>query len=359
MNAAGREEQRAVQFTGDDAAAGDVRLNGHTTPVANVMHELGRRQLLLVGPDRPGIVVKIERRIGGCQVDIGFPVGIQRPGIAPVIFLFLGFFRCMDATAGEGMGAGDAVPDRLRNDVLAEVMTGGGVGDVADEFGVKVLGVENVDAHAAQRNIRLARHGRRIGRLFNELGNFPVVVDAHDTEAGGFLLRYFDAGHRAFRAAVHVIGQHGGVVHLVDVVTRQDDDVFGFGVVGLQDVNVLINGVGGAAIPGFFVDALLGRHEIDKLIDFAAQEAPAALQVAQQAVRLVLRDDADAADARIHAVGQREVNDAELATKINRRFGPPVSEFMQAATAPTRQHQCDCPSGQLERATIIHFLTPR
>ena len=69
--------------------------------------------------------------------------------------------------------------------------------------------------------------------------------------------------------------------------------------------------------------------------------------------------DADAADARIHAVGQREVNDAELATKINRRFGPPVSEFMQAATAPTRQHQCDSPSGQLERATIIHFLTPR
>ena len=88
------------------------------------------------------------------------------------------------------------------------------------------------------------------------------------------------------------------------------------------------------------------------LVELGAQEAPAALQVAQQRVRLVLRDHADAADARVEAVRQREVDDAELAAEVDRRLGAPVGELLQPRAASAGQHQRGAASAELER-----FLT--
>ena len=116
-----------------------------------------------------------------------------------------------------------------------------------------------------------------------------------------------------------MVFEHQRVVHLVDVVASQHDDVLRLG--GLDDVQVLEHRVGGAAIPMLFVDALLRRHQVDGLVQLRAQEAPAALDVAQQRVALVLRHHADAADARVDAVRQREIDDAELAAEVHRRLG--------------------------------------
>jgi hypothetical protein len=55
-------------------------------------------------------------------------------------------------------------------------------------------------------------------------------------------------------------------------------------------------------------------------------------------VRLVLRRHADAADAGIERVGQREIDDARLAAEIDGGLGAPVGQFLQAAAAPARQH---------------------
>ena len=86
------------------------------------------------------------------------------------------------------------------------------------------------------------------------------------------------------------------------MVARQHHDVLG--VAGLDDVQVLVDGIGRAAVPVLVVQALLGRQQIDHFIELGTQKAPAALQVAQQRVRLVLGDDTDAADARVDAVRQ-------------------------------------------------------
>ena len=56
-------------------------------------------------------------------------------------------------------------------------------------------------------------------------------------------------------------------------------------------------------------------------------------------MRLVLRGDADAADAGVDAVGQREVDDAELAAERHRRLGAPVGELLQPAAAAPGQDQ--------------------
>jgi hypothetical protein len=63
------------------------------------------------------------------------------------------------------------------------------------------------------------------------------------------------------------------------------------------------------------------------------------VQVLQQAVRLVLSDNADATDTGVDAVGQGEIDDAEFSAKRHGRFGAPVSEGLEAATTATGENQ--------------------
>ncbi len=122
----------------------------------------------------------------------------------------------------------------------------------------------------------------------------------------------------------------------------------------LDDVDVLVDGVGGALIPLRLRDALAGRQDVEALVALGAQEVPAALQVADQRVRLVLRGDADAADAGIERVGQREIDDARLAAEIDRGLGAPVGQFHRAgcrvrrpAHRPSRRGPAAMVSGSL------------
>jgi hypothetical protein len=63
-------------------------------------------------------------------------------------------------------------------------------------------------------------------------------------------------------------------------------------------------------------------------------------------------------NARIDAVGQREIDDAELAAEINRRLCPAIRQFMQPAAAPAGQHQGDRPPGNWKSLPINHFVSP-
>ena len=330
------KQHRAEHRARDDAAPGHQRLDRHAAPVFLVVDELGRRELRLVGPDGPARVVQVEQRHGGGEVDVGVPVGVDGAHVAPV--------RLVAGVGGhaaqrERMRHRAAVGHGARNDVLAEVVARAGVGHVALELFVQVLGVEDVDAHAGQRHVRMVRHARWSRRLLDEIDDAPLFVDVHHAEAARFLARHREAAHAAWIALGHVVGQHECVVHLVDVVSGEHDDVVG--AIAVDDVLVLPHGVGRAAVPRVLAHVLLRGQQVDELVHLALQERPAALQVAQQAVRLVLRDDADAPDAGVHAVRQREIDDAELAAEIDRGLGAPVGQVLEPAAAAAGQHQGD------------------
>jgi hypothetical protein len=92
----------------------------------------------------------------------------------------------------------------------------------------------------------------------------------HHAEPLGFGQRHLDAGHGAAGALGHVVGDQVGVVHLVDVITGQHQDVVG--VLRAQDVQVLVDGVGRALVPALLVDLLLGRQQVDEFVELAAQK---------------------------------------------------------------------------------------
>ena len=107
------------------------------------------------------------------------------------------------------------------------------------------------------------------------------------------------------------------------MITGQDHHEFG--VIAADNIQILIHRIGSAFVPVLGAVALLRRKQIHKLVHFLIEERPAALNVLHQRVRLILRDNADAPDARVQAIRQGKINDAEFPAKVNGRFGPGCS----------------------------------
>ena len=178
------------------------------------------------------------------------------------------------------MGHRPALAHHARNHVFAEIVAGLRVGQIVFQQVVQILGVEDVNTHACQRHRVVAGHGRRVGGLFHKLGDLSGAVNGHHTKGSGLFAWHFNAAHGAACAALHVVFEHQRVIHLVDVVAGQHHHVLGLA--ALDDVQVLIDRIGRAAVPVLLVHPLLGGQQVDHLVQLSTQEAPATLQVAQQ-----------------------------------------------------------------------------
>lgn len=91
-----------------------------------------------------------------------------------------------------------------------------------------------------------------------------------------------------------------------------------------------------------FGHALRGRQNVKAFVTLWTEEVPAALQVADEGVSLVLRGDADAANAGIQRVRKCKIDNAGLAAKINRWFCPAVCQFLQTASSTARENIGHC-----------------
>ena len=109
-------------------------------------------------------------------------------------------------------------------------------------------------------------------------------VDLDDTELVR-LLRWGTAGrprwHRPCVCAAKV--HHVVDVHHEDVVATEDHDLFGVSI--FDEVEVLVDGIGGAAVP-VLAGALLGRHRDDEVVRQDVAEVPGLVQVLVQALAL-------------------------------------------------------------------------
>ena len=127
-----------------------------------------------------------------------------------------------------------------------------------------------------------------------------IRAERHHAELVRLRQRHLDAADRDVRAALLVERDQRAVVHLVDVIAGEHEH--GFGAVLLDDVEILVNGVGRAAIPNL-AELLLSRNDVDELAELAMQVTPAALHMLNQRVRLILRQYEDLANAGVDAIG--------------------------------------------------------
>mmetsp|Transcript_28475 Transcript_28475/g.53348 ORF Transcript_28475/g.53348 Transcript_28475/m.53348 type:complete len:417 (-) Transcript_28475:13-1263(-) len=335
MRAHTGEQKTPIQGrTRDDAPTRHHGRHRMAAPPFLIVDELGGRREFRIGPDGPGRVIKVEFGIKVGQVHIGLPERIDRSHIAPV-WLFLK--PAAHARPAKGMGHRLARGHDVGNDIAAKVVIVLRVFRSSFQEATQVLGFEHVDAHAGQRHVGMTGHGGGIGGLFHEIEDLVGFIHFHHAKGAGLHPGDLDTADGHIRAAFDVLFDHQGIVLLVNMVARQNDDVFR--AIAANDVDVLGDSVSGAFVPVLVVQLLRGGQDIQALIALGPEKAPAPLQVADQRVRLVLGGDANATDARIDGVRQGKVDDPTFAAEIHRRFGPPVGQFIKPAAAPTCQNK--------------------
>ena len=193
--------------------------------------------------------------------------------------------------------------------------------------------------------MRIAGNRLRMRRFFFEADDAAVGIDLDDAELarrGMYADRQGADGQ--IGAAFDVALDQFGVVHLVDVVAGENDDVFRPFL--LDGVDVLIDGVGGALVP-VLVDALLRGHDLDELAQFAAEIAlPAEVDVPIEAHRLVLGEDEVLSHAAIEAIREGEVDDPVSPPEWYSRFGSIAGKGVKPQPLSSRKND-----GQ----NILHF----
>ena len=128
------------------------------------------------------------------------------------------------------------------------------------------------------------------------------------------------------------------VVHAVELVAGEDEHLV---VVALGDVaEVLADGVGGALVPVGGLVGLLGGEDLDE----AAVEHVELVGVADvlvQADGQELREDVDAVEVAVDAVGDRDVDQAVLAGDGHGGLGAVFGERVEAGAAAAAEDQAE------------------
>ena len=243
------------------------------------------------------------------------------------------YFDCLLVLVGEAIGVDRRLGHELGEDVLAEVVVGRAP-RVGLERRHEMLHVEDVDAHRRQH----LTAGREVLGLLEEAHQPVVVVDLHHAEAAGFLRRNLDDADGRRRAALAVDREHPRVVHLVDVIAREHDQMAR--VLAQDRVEVLIDRVGRAEIP-VLADALLRAEDLDELAELVGDDAPSHADVAAERERLVLQRDEDLAQARVDAVAEREVDDPVRTAEVDGRLGPLLGQRIETLARASRQNHDD------------------
>src|SRR5882724_1142887 len=117
-------------------------------------------------------------------------------------------------------------------------------------------------------------------RLLFKTFDAPILVYFDYTELfGGFTGGNLDGGYRYVCSGVHMLLEHFGVVHFVDVIAREDENVFG--TFAADGIDVLVDRVRRALIP-LFGDAHLRREDFDVIAE-TRERRPASANVAIEA----------------------------------------------------------------------------
>jgi len=232
---------------------------------------------------------------------------------------------------------------RGRNDVPAEIVFAGFIVRVVGQHLLQPVQADHVNAHGGARQILVADEGVRMLGLFREFGDAVGVIGGHDAEFIGALQRHVHDTDGDVGLALFVVGDHRTVVHLVDVIARQNQHMSG--VMRAYELQILVHRVGGSAVP-VRADLLLRRNELHEFAKLAAQIAPAALNVLDQRLRLVLGQHRDLPYAGVDAVRQHEIDDLELAAEWRRRLAAVLGERLEPFAASSRHHHRERAAGQ-------------
>src|SRR4029077_6760854 len=155
------------------------------------------------------------------EVHVGFVVGVEGADVAPIK-------RAIAVFVLEIVSKDPIFREDAREDIAAEVVRGFGIFGIGNQDGDKQLRIEDIYAHGGVHFFGAVRGALGLRGLFFKAEDAPLRVGLDDAKAmGGFGGIGFDGGDGDVSARVHMLPEHLSVVHLVDVVSGENDGVGG------------------------------------------------------------------------------------------------------------------------------------
>jgi len=164
------------------------------------------------------------------------------------------------------------------------------------------------------------------------------------------LQRNIDTANRDFRTGLHVLPQHDAIVHFVDMISSQNQQIFRL--VAVDNIKVLQHRISRAFVPSI-INPLRGGENVEVLVPLSPRKVPAALTMADERVGFVLGRNAHFSDAAVPGVRKHEVNNPVFRSKMHRRFCSLVGEFFQTAAASTGENHRIGGSGEFWNGNSI------
>ncbi|CDE05090.1 putative uncharacterized protein [Anaerotruncus sp. CAG:390] len=249
----------------------------------------------------PFVVAELERGRIAEHIHVGFPKRTYGTDVLPVAAegVCVHFF-----TRGKHCG----------NDVFAEVVARFFVRLVLAQVFEELFLIEDVNAHRSLGAVGVLR-------LLREFRYAVIRIGRHDTEAARLAERHLDNGNGAVGAVFLVRVKHLRIVHFVDMVARQHKHIFG--IVPVDELNILIDRICGAAVPvgGFF--ALIGRQDLNAAEGAVKIPRQTVADIIVEKERLILRENTHGINAGVDAVGKSKVDDTVFSAERNGGLGEP------------------------------------
>ena len=278
-----------------------------------MLTEVLRRNKVALCEYSPVLLIEVKLRNNIHQLHIGFPVRGESPHIFPVAVKFVSKQALSFVSA-------------VRNHMLAKIQLRNLSKSQQRFFQNRPR--ENINAHRCQIALGFFR-------FFFKINNPICFVRDHDAKTAGFFDWHRHNRHGQIRPVCLVKVEHHLVVHLIDVVSGENQDVIRM--IRVDVLDVLVDCIGRAGIPVTAFCTLIGReqrHAADRAIQIP-RNSDSDMRIETQG--LVLGQYAHCVHAGIDAIAQREVNDTILPAEGNRRFCNRLGQDAQTASLTTRQ----------------------
>jgi len=125
--------------------------------------------------------------------------------------------------------------------------------------------VEHIYSHGGQRHIFLAWDVLGTVRLLFKLQHPGIFIYTHDTKGFGGLKIHLNTTHGHIGTGGYMVGDHGAVIHTINMVTRQDQDIIW--VMLAENIYILVYRIGRSSIPAV-LNPLLGRQQLHIFTEF-------------------------------------------------------------------------------------------
>ena len=165
------------------------------------------------------------------------------------------------------------------------------------------------------------------------------LIGIHDTEGGSNLHRNGAYSNGNIGLAVNVELQHLVVIHLVDVVTGENEHILR--IVLIDEADILIDCVGSTLVPLSALQTLVGGKYINATVVQVEIPRSTVADVTVQLQGAVLSQYAYGVDVRIGAVRQRKIDDSVFSTEGNGRLCHFLGQKAQTAALAAGQQHCD------------------